>query len=58
MIPCDAGASSVSFVLHGTSHVAFFAIGMLYRGVPFRTLDAAAGQDLRTLRLPANFSLM
>jgi hypothetical protein len=36
----------------------FFTSGMHYRDVSFWTLNAAAGQDLLTVLLPADFSLM
>jgi hypothetical protein len=58
MLPFDANVASVSPVLHGTRQAAFFTSGMHYREVSFWTLNAAAGQDLRTVLLPANFSLM
>jgi hypothetical protein len=59
MFPFDAIASSVLSVLHGiTGQAGFFAIGLHCRSVSFWALDVAAGQDLRTVLLPANFSLM
>jgi hypothetical protein len=45
--------------LHGiTGQAGFFAIGLHCWSVSFWTLEVAAGQDLRTVLLPANSSLM